>query len=156
MAAPVLTDWENQTLGRKIDLDNQSFDCVDVSKSWAVFVTGVRWQDSLGWGNAKDIWNNAPNKYWDRVQDPQVGDIVCMGGGIGGGYGHTGVVVAVQGGNITLYQQNTFTQQAVYTGIYSARASYIQGYLRSKVKFTINAEAALQKFQRVVGGGGVK
>lgn len=155
MAKPSLQTWKTNTLGHKIDLDNQSYDCVDVSKSWAEFVTGKPWQTSLGWGNAKDIWFNAPAAYWDRVQDPQVGDIVCMSGAIGGGFGHTGVVVEVNGGNITLYQQNTFTQQAVYVGIYSAHASYIQGYLRPKAAFDAGGTPSLAPNQRVVGQGGV-
>jgi surface antigen len=139
-------------LGKKIDLDNQSYDCVDVAKSWAEYLYDKSWKTSLSWGNAKDIWFNVSAAYWDkfpRGNEPKVGDIVCMSGAVGGGYGHIGVVIEVFGNNIKILQQNTFTQQAVYTGIFDKNASYIQGYLRAKVPFTIGNEAVLAGNQRV-------
>lgn len=148
--------WKKQVLGHQIDLDNQSYDCVDVAKSWAEFGSGKSWQQSLSWGNAKDIWNNVGATYWSKVGrgEGQPGDIVCMDGSIGGGFGHIAVVVERNGGNITVFQQNTFTQQPVYTGVYSASAGYIQGYLRPK--FAVEyAQPALGGNQRVVGGDGV-
>lgn len=149
-----LEAWKNQVFGNTIDLDNQSFDCVDVSKSWIVYLTDVAWQTSAGWGNAKDIYNYWSTTYLDRVprgNAPQLGDIVVMNGTIGGGYGHTGVVVGIDGQNITIYQQNTFTQQPVYTGVYNAYVSYITGFLRpnGNAPFTVGASFALQPYQRV-------
>ena len=61
--AKVFNTWKNSVLGTKIDLDNQSYDCVDVSKSWSEYVTGLPWTTSFCWGNAKDLWFNAPDKY---------------------------------------------------------------------------------------------
>lgn len=151
-----LATWETNTLNQHIDLDNQSYDCVDVPKSWAEYLTGKPWQQSLCWGNAKDIYGNCPDTYWTHLPKgnvPQPGDIFVMNGTIGGGFGHTGVVVSVDGGNMTVYQQNTFTQQAVYTGVYGWNSSYITGFLRSKIAFDV--ATALQGWQRTVGEGGV-
>jgi GH25 family lysozyme M1 (1,4-beta-N-acetylmuramidase) len=156
--AKSLETWKNQVYGKQIDLDNQSYDCVDVSKSWIVYLTDKSWQVAAGWGNAKDIWYNWSSTYLDRVprgNAPKLGDIVCMDGTIGGGYGHTGVVVGISGANITIYQQNSFTQQPVYTGVYNAYTTYIQGFLRPKVAFSEGAAPALAGYQRVVGSGGV-
>ena len=150
--AKSLAAWN--PLGKQIDLDNQSYDCVDVPKSWAEYLTDKPWQQSFAWGNAKDIWYNIPGTYWDKIAkggEVRPGDVVCMSGAIGGGYGHIAVVIEVIGNNIKVLQQNTFTQQAVYTGVYDKNASYIQGYLRPKVPFTVGIEATLQKFQRVLG-----
>lgn len=143
-------DWK-KVLGHQIDLDNQSFDCVDVPKHWAEFGTGKPWQNSLCWGNAKDIWANAPDAYWERIPrgQGQPGDIMCCDGSIGGGYGHVAVVVERNGGNITVYQQNTFTQQPVYTGIYGVDRSYIQGFLRPKFPVNYGSAPALAGNQRV-------
>jgi len=152
--AKSLEVWKNQVFGETIDLDNQSFDCVDVSKSWIVYLTDVRWQDSAGWGNAKDIYSYWSSEYLDKIprgNAPKLGDIIVMNGTIGGGYGHTGVVVGIDGQNVTIYQQNTFTQQPVYTGVYNAYASYITGFLRpnENAPFTIDAVQVVQPYQRV-------
>lgn len=150
--AKSLQTWKDKVYNHTIDLDNQSFDCVDVPKSWLEYLTDVGWQQSAGWGNAKDIYYYWSDKYVTRVprgNAPKLGDIVCMDGTIGGGYGHTGVVVAINGNNITIYQQNSFTQQPVYTGTYNAYTTYIIGYLRPTVAFTEGAAAPLEGFQRV-------
>jgi D-alanyl-D-alanine carboxypeptidase len=149
--AKSLEEWKNQVYGKTIDLDNQSFDCVDVSKHWIVYLSGVRWQESAGWGNAKDIYSFWHTTYLEKVprgNAPKLGDIVVMNGQIGGGYGHTGVVVGIDGQNITIYQQNTFTQQPVYTGTFNAYVSYITGFLRPKVSFDINMNTPMQPYQR--------
>lgn len=152
--AKSLEAWKNQTYNHTIDLDNQSFDCVDVSKSWITYLTGKSWQEVAGWGNAKDIYYYWNKTYLDAVprgNAPQLGDIICMDGTIGGGYGHTGVVVTINGPNVVIYQQNSFTQQPVYTGTYNAYSSYIIGFLRpnGNAPFTIGSTPDLQGFQRV-------
>ena len=122
-----LQTWKNKVLtgSYKVDLDNQSYDCVDVSKDWIQYLSGESWTISAGWGNAKDIYANWSTKYLQKIprgNAPKLGDIVVMGASVGGGYGHTGVVIAIDGRNIQIAQQNTFTQQAVYTGWFDAYA----------------------------------
>lgn len=146
-----LEQWKNSVLGQTIDLDNQSFDCVDVSKHWVEYLSGVGWIKSAGWGNAKDIYDNWSTTYLEKVpagSAPQLGDIAVMNGTVGGGYGHTGVVIAINGNNITIAQQNTFTQQAVYTGVWSGYGSYIR-YLRPKVAFSVTEAPAVAPDERV-------
>lgn len=146
-----LEAWKKSVFNQKIDFDNASYDCVDVSKSWIMYLSDKPWQESAGWGNAKDIYANWYTTYLDKIprgNAPQLGDIAVMNGNIGGGYGHTGVVVGIDGRNITLYQQNTFTQQPVYTGVFDAYANYMTGFLRPKVAFTIG-DAPLEPYQRV-------
>lgn len=147
-----LQEWKNSVLGQKLDFDNASYDCVDVSKSWAMYLSDKPWQECAGWGNAKDIYANWYDTYLAKIPAggaPQLGDIVVMNGNIGGGYGHTGVVVAVDGGNFTIYQQDTFKQCPVYTGTFSWQANYIGGWLRPKVAFA-TGEAPKEAWQRVV------
>lgn len=152
--AKSLEAWKNSVLGKKIDFDNQSYDCVDVSKSWVIYLSDKPWQESAGWGNAKDIYSFWKDTYLSRIprgNAPQLGDIIVMNGQVGGGYGHTGVIIAVDGRNVQIAQQNTFTQQAVYTGWFDAYSSYITGFLRPKVAFTIGTVPQLQSWQRIVG-----
>ncbi len=149
--AKSLAAWKNKVMGKTIDLDNQSYDCVDVSKSWVEYLTDTPWQQSAGWGNAKDIYSFWSTKYLDKIprgNAPKLGDIVVMNGQVGGGYGHTGVVIGIDGQNITIAQQNTFTQQPVYTGVFNAYVSYITGFLRPKVAFTVG-DQPLQPYQRI-------
>lgn len=138
--AKSLEAWKKSVFNQRIDFDNASYDCVDVSKSWIMYLTDKGWQEVAGWGNAKDIYSYWKDTFLERVprgNAPKLGDIVVMNEQVGGGYGHTGVVVGVDGRNITLYQQNTFTQQPVYTGVYDGYASFVTGYLRPKVAFSI-------------------
>lgn len=148
--------WYNANIGKKTDLDNASYDCVDVPKSWAEYLYDKPWTQSLSWGNAKDIWNNVSSNFWQRIPrgtgTPKIGDVVCMGAGIGGGYGHIAVVVEVVGNTITVIQQDTFLQAAAYLGKFDANASYIQGYLRPVIDFDDGTKPeVLQSFQRKVG-----
>lgn len=146
-----LEAWKNSVLGKTIDLDNQSFDCVDVSKHWVEYLTGVKWQTSAGWGNAKDIYAYWSNTYLDKLpagSAPRLGDIAVMDGSVGGGYGHTGVVIAINGNNITLAQQNTFTQQPVYTGLFNAYGSYIK-YMRPKTAFSVGDVPSVAPDERI-------
>lgn len=152
--AKSLQAWKEQVYNRPIDLDNGSKDCVDVSKSWIQYLTDVNWTKSAGWGNAKDIYYQWYATYLTRVprgNAPKLGDIVCMDGTVGGGFGHTGVVVGVSGSNITIYQQDTFTQQPVFTGVYNAHSSYVIGFLRpnANAPFTVEKQTTLLGYQRV-------
>lgn len=149
-----LQTWKTQVFNKQIDLDNKSYDCVDVSKHWIQYLTDVNWTKSAGWGNAKDIYRQWSSTYLTKIPRgnvPQVGDIVCMDGTVGGGYGHTGVVVAVAGSNITIYQQDSFTQKPVFTGVFNAYSSYIIGFLRpnKNAPFTVDDSTALLGYQRV-------
>jgi GH25 family lysozyme M1 (1,4-beta-N-acetylmuramidase) len=151
-----LQEWKNNTLGKVLKVDDDSADCVDVSKDWIVYLTGVDWTKSAGWGNAKDIYAYWSDKYLEKMPAgtaPKLGDIVCMDGSVGGGYGHTGVVIAINGNSIQIAQGNTFTQQAVYTGWWNAYGNYIR-YMRPKVAFT-EGDVPLAGNQRVVGAQGV-
>jgi len=152
--AKSLQAWMNQVYNKKIDLDNQSYDCVDVSKSWVEYLTDVSWTQSAGWGNAVDIYRFWSSTYLDKIpagNAPRLGDIFVSNGQMGGGFGHTGVVVAINGPNITIYQQDSFMQVPVYTGVFNAYASYVQGWLRpnGNAPFTIGDDAPLEGFQRV-------
>lgn len=159
MAKKNLVTWKNNSLGQKLDFDNASYDCVDVSKSWIMYLTGKPWQECAGWGNAKDIYANWYATYLDKIprgNAPKLGDILVMNGQIGGGYGHTGVVIAIDGRNVQIAQQNTFTQQAVYTGWFDAYASNVTGFLRPNANAPFEAGAAtLEPWQRVAGPEGV-
>lgn len=149
--AKSLEAWKKSVWNQQIDFDNASYDCVDVSKSWIMYLSDKPWQESAGWGNAKDIYYNWYETYLEKVprgNAPKLGDIVVMNGQVGGGYGHTGVVVGIDGQNITIYQQNTFTQQPVYTGVFNAYVSYITGFLRPNISFT-TSDAPLQPYQRI-------
>ena len=154
----LLSRWVKSRVGTgyKIDLDNGSYDCVDVPKDYAQFIYGKPFAEVYGRGNAKDHWKNVNGNYWSRSQTPRIGSVVCMDGSIGGGYGHVAVVIGIDGGNITVAQQNTFKQSPIYTGVYSAKASYIQGYLYPSKVDIGDAKAVTEPYQRIVDPAGAK
>ncbi len=154
MAVKSLATWRKNTLGQKIDLDNGSLDCVDVPKSWAEYLIGLPWQQSFCWGNAKDLYYNAPDAYWERIPRgvmPEPGWVGVMGSSIGGGYGHTFVVIAIIGNDMIVYEADTFRQVPVYEGRYSWNSGHLTGFLKPKVAFEIG-DQPMQTFQRQVGG----
>lgn len=153
-----LEAWKKSVFGKQLDFDNASYDCVDVSKSWIMYLSDKPWQESAGWGNAKDIYANWYSTYLERIprgNAPKLGDILVMNGLIGGGYGHTGVIVGIDGRNVTIYQQDTFRQVAVYTGVFDAYANNVTGFLRPKVAFT-EGNTPLESYQRVAVAAGAR
>lgn len=151
--------WKERVFGTKIDLDNASYDCVDVSKSWAEYLYDESWTKSLSWGNAKDLYDNVSSAYWTRMAGnvrPEVGWIFVSNGLMGGGYGHTGVVVSVDGDNFTIYQQDTFKQVPIYTGVFSWRANYVRGFLKPVKAYTAGKDVPLEVYQRIVVPQGVR
>lgn len=158
--AKSLREWRDRVFGKKIDLDNGSYDCVDVPKSWAEYLTGKPWTESLSWGNAKDLFDFNPGTYWHKLgrgTTPQPGDVIVMNGSVGGGFGHTGVIVRVDGNDVVIYEQNTFEQHPIREARWSWKASYVTGFLRPKTAFTVEIESnkpAPAAYQRVVGAEG--
>ena len=121
--------WRQQTVdpGVGIDIDNSGdFDCVDVSKSWAVFNYG-NWIDTIGYGNAKDLYNGASDHYFEKIpnnpddpnQLPLQGDILMFSetpypgytNQYNNPYGHTGVLDSCDATGYTLISQSSGTGQ---------------------------------------------
>lgn len=58
------------------------------------------------WGNAVNLWDNAPDEYYERVTlNPRKGDVVIWGTGIGP-YGHVAIYLAGDENNFTSFDQN--------------------------------------------------
>ena len=63
------------------------------------------------WGNAIDLPLNADRAHYAVIQNmptnyPAPGDIVCWGSSWGGGYGHTGIVLAANDSLLAVLEQN--------------------------------------------------
>jgi hypothetical protein len=88
-------------------------------------------------GNAKDLIKNANSEYLkviyndpnDYNQFPLPGDILVFNENMGGGYGHTGLVVAANGRHILLYEQNVPTGNTPTINYYHTYMNII-GWLR--------------------------
>ena len=88
------------------------------------------------YGNAKDIFYNAPDEYFEKILNtidaiPQKGDIICWDGKMGGGYGHIGM----DNGNakqltLDVFQQNDPTGSNCHVKTYNY--NNIIGWLRVK------------------------
>lgn len=122
------TDWKDSVLGKALDIDNNSGpQCVDTIKSWAEYITGKSWTVTVGFGNAKDVFDNASSVYFDKIvndhsnasQVPVQGDIVVFAASTEPGYtsvypnpyGHTAVVEDASPNRLILVQQDGSTGQ---------------------------------------------
>lgn len=117
--------WKTKVMsGPPIDIDHSGdADCVDVPKSWAIdCFPNVRWQDSIGYGNAKDLYFGSSPKYFQKIPYakgliPKQGDIIVFDATPASGYtnqyinpdGHTGIVDAANSSTYTLIQQESGT-----------------------------------------------
>lgn len=58
------------------------------------------------WGDAKDLWDNAPDEFYERLTlNPRRGDVVIWGTGVGE-YGHVAIYLNGDENNFTSFDQN--------------------------------------------------
>lgn len=120
---------------KHIDDDaDASFDCVDVPEDWCKFLwPGVSVGQTLGYGNAKDHFKNASDTYFNKLPanaSAQPGDIPVWGATPTNSFGHIAVNILPSDGNLTVVEQNTYTQEAVTKAVRSR--SNLIGLLRPK------------------------
>lgn len=129
-------EWLAQSKGKALSIDNNnSLDCVDVPKSWATFLFNVSWVQTIGYGNAKDLYNNASSNYFDKIPNsptgvPNPGDIIVWGTGIGI-YGHIAVVIWANVNTFMVLEQDSYKQIAAYQRQWPNYSAVI-GWLRPK------------------------
>lgn len=140
--------WKNNTLGQGWDIDGSGdWDCVDMAKSWAVFLYGD-WVNTIGYGNAKDLFYGASDYYFDKIvndvndpnQLPQQGDIMMFDATPHAGYtntynnpyGHTGVLDSADGNGYTIIAQASGTGQVAHLDTKPWKYRPCIGWLRPK------------------------
>lgn len=108
-------DWVNSVVGKPIDVDGVYGDqCVDVAESYCKFLwPGNNWPQELGFGNAKDLFNNSNPNYFRKINyspglAPQQGDMVIYGATASNPYGHIAVVESATPSDIVVVEQNGF------------------------------------------------
>lgn len=102
-----LMEWVNKNLGKPIDIDGRyGAQCVDLPNGYARDVFGLKYSS----GNGKDKAANFARDYgWTFIgpkETARAGDVVSWGPTWGGGYGHTGVVIADEGSRLRVFHQN--------------------------------------------------
>jgi len=157
--AEAVTDWYAENKGQVVDVNgNPGPDCPDVPESYAQYLFGVGYQQTLGGGNANQLWGNANPDYFTQIpptEKPQVGDIICWSENRVPGrpdlwqYGHVAVVVSVDpDGTPHFVEESTGSDAGVSvtpdsgnSPYFQSVRPYLQGYLRPNV----------DKFQSSVG-----
>lgn len=137
-----LQQFRQATEGKYVDLDNQSYDCVDVSRKWAGYLTGNTW---IAAGNAKDLYRGYQGDKFKKIEgEPKSGDIFVSEYGY---YGHTGVVIDVKDGRLALLEQDTYAQKAATIVWYNWVGKGYK-FLRPLVPFTRNNQPDTEKTKR--------
>jgi hypothetical protein len=147
------SSWEVSVLGVKpLDIDDSGdFDCVDVPKSFAQYLwPNVSWQTSVGYGDAKEMFANASDLYWQKIAntggatpniDIKQGDVCVYGPTPTPGYtnqysnpyGHVGVVDSLYAGGVVLIQQESGSGRAPFFHNRDFTFAPLIGVLRPKV-----------------------
>lgn len=147
-----LNSWKMQVVGVKpLDIDGSGdFDCVDIPKSWAMFL-GWDWRKAIGYGDAWEMFANASSEFFEKVPNtggshPNIsikpGDIAVYGPTPHQGYtnqynnpyGHVGVVVGLTGtAGVTLVQQESGTGEAPWIADRPFSYAPLIGILRPRI-----------------------
>lgn len=148
----------NSAAARHIDDDaDGSYDCVDIPEDWCQYLwPSVPINHILGYGNAKDLYANASSQYFEKLPPnitAQAGDIPVWGATPTNAYGHIAVTIHDDGTNLTVVEQNTYTQEAA-TIAHRSHTNII-GFLRPKEN-QVSADAVTEHelnvlFQRFNG-----
>lgn len=98
------------------------------------------WIDAIGgphiWGDAKDLYNNAPTDFFVQIEDtltaiPQKGDIIVWSGSFNNGAGHTGIATGKADINsFDCFEQNDPLGSRPHVKNYNYE--YVTGWLRPK------------------------
>lgn len=114
--------WKASVIGHRVDVDHTFGDqCVDVAMSYVQNLFGKPWQQILGYGNAKDLYNASSSSYFTKVlnnhanasQVPPQGAVVVFGVTKTNPYGHIGVVDSASSRGINLIQQDGFNPSGI-------------------------------------------
>lgn len=138
--------WLTSIIGKGINVDKYAGNqCVDVIMSFVQYIWPHHtWEQLLGYGNAKDLYNSADLAYFDKIPYKlgvkfQRGDIVVYGAVTGNPYGHILVVTSRHFLNLRFtfnaVEQNGFNPSGVAYKITRPYTNNIIGVLRPKVRF---------------------
>lgn len=150
-------NWKNSVLGIGLDMDAvEGNQCVDVPKSWVnVLFPQAKWQVALGFGNAKDMFNNANPQYFDKIrndhnnpaQRPIQGDIAVFAAQdkyqrqkgyfskFDNPFGHVGIVDGTNDAGLYLVQQDgSVSNSKTFVGFREWRYTELIGWLRPRVQ----------------------
>lgn len=129
-----LPDFINKYLGKGSvgNTPENTGQCVGLVMKWL--------KDTLGnphvWGHAKDLLQNADRSAYEVIMNtpdgvPQAGDVICWNGRMGGGFGHTAIIVKANVNTFEVLEQNNPTGANVRLHTYP-NYNFIQGWLRPK------------------------
>ncbi|WP_404465261.1 N-acetylmuramoyl-L-alanine amidase [Micrococcus antarcticus] len=153
--AGILDAYVASTVGKRVDVDGfparQPYQCVDISKDWAISRFGARAQ---AYGNGKDVARGLVDsgQGWTWVaptEKGQPGDVVSWGAPYGvatetrGGkkvqveYGHTALLIEDLGSKLKVLQQNGFSAGPAHVATLDKRG--LRGYARPPRPATVGA-----------------
>ena len=116
-----------------IDVDGMyNSQCKDLFSAYNTEVVGCPFYI---YGNANELWDNAPKEYYSQESSPQKGDVVIWGTGIGA-YGHVAIFVEDKGNTFNSFDQNFPIGSPCH--FQNHTYSNITGYLRPKGATTMN------------------
>jgi hypothetical protein len=121
--------WFAKAVGRATNLDGVAgFQCVDTFHDYGTSIfANTTWQQTSGWGNAKDLFWGPSIEYWRKIVNdvndpdliPQRGDVIVYGGTPSWGvnpYGHIAVVLSADANGVDVIQQDGFLQCPMFVG----------------------------------------
>jgi uncharacterized coiled-coil protein SlyX len=110
--------WVDSVNGKYIDVDGiYGSQCVDLILHYVQWLwPGVAWRNSIGIGNAKDLYSASNSNYFEKIanntsdpnQIPLPGDIVVFGPTPTNAYGHIAVVLSATPSGLHLIQEDGF------------------------------------------------
>ena len=138
-------EWFAWAPGQRLDMDGNGAWCVDVSNSYAQYIFGQSYFNTIGKGNGGEKYNNASSVYFEKIpyngsNVPQRGDVVVWRGAGGNPNGHTAVVLSANQSSMQVLHQalgretHQATQRYNYEFTYKGQwsANYCIGWIRPR------------------------
>lgn len=129
--------------GAVLAVANNGRQCPDVPKDYAQSLwPNIPWATSVGYGHAKDLFKNMPDKYWTKIinnpnnpkQLPPPGSVIVWDGWSANPFGHIAVVEASSKAGIRVLQQDgTYPWKPIHRAYYPYSWQRIIGWLVPKL-----------------------
>lgn len=142
--------WLRSAAGRRFDVDGAyGYQCKDLVDAYCVALWGS-WVKTVRPGNGKDVFNNANPTYfrkiknkWAKGVNPKRGDVVSYGASAAVPEGHTAVVLKATEKQVTVVQQDGYTQTAAQVrnlGYILPNGAKMLGWLRPYLNATVKGK----------------
>lgn len=155
----VQEQWLATAVGRGVSfVEKNGYQCPDPDKDYAQAIFGVPWVHTIGYGDAKDLFVNSSDVYFDKIpndpndfnQMPERGDIIFWAAWPANTAGHTMVVTSADASGVHgIEEDGSFPTLPMHLAYFPYTWHTIIGWIRPKLTQgdVMDREDAINSYQ---------